>query len=159
MRSGRNITLGAVHARLDIVDQPSLLSYENTYRVNVGLWNNKNTTISAELRGSRQISEDPAYMNVGKGLSILSTYNPPATAWVLDAALSFNEKQWRKRSGIFDNVRHDLEWIASAGIRNSNVSYFGFTPTLRYTYQNRKSTVSLNTIQSHDLFFGISNAF
>ncbi|MGC6528733.1 MAG: surface lipoprotein assembly modifier [Paracoccaceae bacterium] len=60
---------------------------------------------------------------------------------------------------MFDNVRHDLEWIASAGIRNSNVSYFGFTPTLRYTYQNRKSTVSLNTIQSHDLFFGISIAF
>lgn len=117
LRSGRNITLGAVHPRRDIVDQPSLLSYENTCRVNVGLWNNKNTTISAELRGSRQISEDPAYMNVGKDLSILSTYNPPATAWVLDAALSFNEKQWRKRSGIFDNVRHDLEWIASAGIR------------------------------------------
>lgn len=93
LRSGRNITLGAVHARRDIVDQPSLLSYENTYRVYVGLWNNKNTTISAELRGSRQISEDPAYMNVGKGLSILSSYNPPATAWVLDAALSFNEKQ------------------------------------------------------------------
>ena len=155
----KNLSVKLSHVRRDIHDKPFQLSYENTYSVSYDVWRSNQAKIAVELRHSRQLSDSSANDNWGKGISILTTYNPQSTAWLIDGALSHNYRSWYKRTGLFENAREDFEWIASLGVRNSDLSYYGLTPTLRYTFQDKNSNVQLYSVRSNDLFLGVSNAF
>ena len=157
--AGRILRFEMTHEKQDIIDDADQLSYENSGSVNFGVWRSKQTYVSLELRGNRRTSEHPAFDSWGKGASVLARYNPRDTSWVIEGALSRNQKIWDRPSGITPDVRQDNEWLLSMSTYNSNFSFLGVTPTFRYTYQNRKSTIPIYSVLSHDVFVGVTNAF
>ncbi|MDA0318413.1 MAG: surface lipoprotein assembly modifier [Proteobacteria bacterium] len=157
--AGRILRFDMTHEKQNIIDNADQLTYENSGSVNFGVWRSKQTYVSLELRGNRRTSEHPAFDSWGKGASILARYNPKDTGWVIEGALSRNQKNWDRPSGITPDVRHDNEWLLSMSTYNSNFSFLGVTPTFRYTYQNRKSTIPIYSVLSHDVFVGVTNAF
>lgn len=157
--AGRILRFEMTHEEQDIIDDADQLSYENSGSVNFGVWRSKQTYVSLELRGNRRTSEHPAFDSWGKGASVLARYNRRDTSWVIEGALSRNQKIWDRPSGITPDVRQDNERLLSMSTYNSNFSFLGVTPTFRYTYQNRKSTIPIYSVLSHDVFVGVTNAF
>jgi len=44
-------------------------------------------------------------------------------------------------------------------LSNPNVSYFGLTPSLNYTFLDRDANIEMFRVRSHDMFIGLTNAF
>ena len=92
--AGRILRFEMTHEKQDIIDDADQLSYENSGSVNFGVWRSKQTYVSLELRGNRRTSEHPAFDSWGKGASVLARYNRRDTSWVIEGALSRNQKIW-----------------------------------------------------------------
>lgn len=114
-------------------------------------------SFNSELQ--RRTSDNVNYDYKGVTTGLRGVYVPQNSPWVITGGVNRSLKKWSDIAPLFTTRRFDLAWEYSLSIKNPNLSYFGFTPVLDYSYSDRKSSIEFYDITSHDFFIGVTNAF
>lgn len=138
-------------------------SHPDSYGVkasgSIDLYKKPNMVITAtgelQKRHSQNISYDYKAVSVG----LRGVYLPAGSDIVVSGGINRSLKKWTDIAALFVDRRFDLSWEYNLSLKNPKLSYFGFTPSLDYTFTDRRSSINIYEIKSHDVFLGVSNAF
>jgi len=79
--------------------------------------------------------------------------------YVRNFNFSLSFAKWKDLEITFPEKRRVRERKISLNLSNPNVSYFGLTPSLNYTFLDRDANIEMFRVHSHDMFIGLTNAF
>ena len=79
--------------------------------------------------------------------------------YVRNFNFSLSFAKWKDLEITFPEKRRVRERKISLNLSNPNVSYFGLTPSLNYTFLDRDVNIEMFRVRSHDMFIGLTNAF
>ena len=82
-----------------------------------------------------------------------------ASPYILNVNVSLSYAKWKELEITFPEKRRVHERKISLNLSNPNVSYFGLTPSLNYTFLDRDANIEMFRVRSHDMFIGLTNAF
>ncbi|MDC0537624.1 surface lipoprotein assembly modifier [Planktomarina temperata] len=82
-----------------------------------------------------------------------------ASPYILNVNVSLSYAKWKELEITFPEKRRVHERKISLNLSNPNVSYFGLTPSLNYTFLDRDANIEMFRVRSHDMFIGLTNSF
>jgi hypothetical protein len=106
---------------------------------------------------SRLDAADPGYATTSGGLSLIGFHDINLTSLV--ASISYTHLEADERLLLFAKKRADDRYAVSAGATFRQLSYAGFAPFVRATYERNASTVGIYTYGRVSGEFGLARAF
>ncbi len=125
----------------------------------------RNAVMFLNLDAKHRESDNALIDNKSFTVGLSGTYVPPQTPWVIGGSVSYSWASWSQApggpifAGLYPEPRKDRTWNASVSVQNNDLSFYGFTPYVRYSLLDRDSNSIFQTVKSHDFFIGVKNAF
>ncbi len=124
--------------------------------INHALANNDRVSLDVQL--SRTNSQDVTARNTATRLQLSYSFAKPIWGTQLSLNLSAEKRDYAK--SIYDiSGRHDLTVTAGANLLFSNVSYYGFSPSLSLETSRTNSNISLFRRESTAVRLGVQSTF
>ncbi len=132
---------------------------QNTYGLGYARQTSPRTRWSVDLTVQDRQAISASIANEQVGLTVGTRRAIGTSGWVTDISASLRYARWDGLEFGFAEKRWERDLGLSVGFENPNISYFGFTPSVRFSALERTSNQNIREFDSQDIFIGFQNAF